>query len=159
MLRHATPDDFNILYAIYIEESVNPFLSFEPMSHAEFRSVFDEFMATREVYVYEYEGSVRAAMNVMRGKWRMAHVATLGTIAVHADTHSEGVGSALLSEMLAKLGSEGIKRVELAVDVDNPKAISFYESLGFQQEGVLRAYIKRADEEDYVDNVMMSLLL
>lgn len=43
--------------------------------------------------------------------------------------------------------------------MDNPIAISFYESLGFQQEGVLRAYIKRADEEDYVDNMMMSLLL
>lgn len=63
---------------------------------------------------------------------------------MHADSHSEGVGSAFLSDMLAKLGSEGIKRVDLTVDVDNPKAISFYEGMGFRQEGVLCAYIKRA---------------
>lgn len=60
---------------------------------------------------------------------------------------------------MALIGVHGPSRAELAVDVDNPIAISFYESLGFQQEGVLRAYIKRADEEDYVDNMMMSLLL
>lgn len=60
---------------------------------------------------------------------------------------------------MALIGVHGPSRAELAVDVDSPIAISFYESLGFQQEGVLRAYIKRADEEDYVDNMMMSLLL
>lgn len=159
MLRPATLDDFDVIYSIYMEESVNPFLSFEAMPRDEFGPLFQGFMRTREVYVYEYEGQVAAAMNVTRGQWRMAHVATLGSIAVHADSHSEGVGSAFLSDMLAKLGSEGIKRVELTVDVDNPKAMSFYEGMGFQREGVLRAYIKRAGAEGYVDDVMMSLLL
>ena len=158
-MRHATADDFEGIYALYMDSLINPYLVFDPMSPESFREVFDELVNEREFYVEEEDGKIVAALTVARGSYRMAHVASLGTIAVHLDAHGTGIGGAFLSEVLARLGSEGFRRVELTVDIDNPGAIRFYESLGFHSEGVLHGYIRRAGETKDIDNVMMAVLL
>lgn len=158
-MRRAEANDFDQIYMLYMDSTINPYLIFDPMSPEEFRPLFDELVLQGESYVYEELGSIAAALTVTRGRLRMRHMASLGTIAVHPETHGTGIGAAFLSEVLAMLASEGVRRVDLTVDADNPVAISFYESLGFFREGVLHDYVRRAGEEDYVDNLMMTILL
>ena len=43
-----------------------------------------------------------------------------------------GTGTALMQQLLSHLKAKGIKGVNLCVDADNPKAISFYEKKGFK---------------------------
>jgi putative acetyltransferase len=52
-----------------------------------------------------------------------------------------------------------IKRLELIVESDNPKAIKLYQKLGFDIEGTLRAYLKRDNADEPVDDYAMSILL
>jgi len=158
-IRRATPEDFDGIYALYMDSLINPYLIFDVMSPEAFRPVFDELMSERELHVYEEGGMVVAALTVTRGTLRMAHVASLGTIAVHLDAHGTGVGAAFLSNILAQLAADGIRRVELTVDSDNPGAIAFYEAMGFCREGVLHEYVKRSGEDGYVDNIMMATVL
>lgn len=159
LVRPATDEDFAGIYTLYMDSEINPYLVFDPMSPDAFRGVFDELLREREFYVYEEDGMIVAALTVTRGRLRMSHVASLGTIAVHLDAHGTGVGASLLSWVLARLAAEGVRRVDLTVDSDNPGAIAFYESMGFHREGVLHSYIRREGEAEDVDNVMMATLL
>lgn len=158
-VRRATPDDFDGIYALYMDGEINPYLIFDVMSPDAFRPLYGELLQEREFHVYEEDHMIVAALTVTRGTLRMSHVASLGTIAVHHDAHGTGVGAAFLSHILAALAQDGIRRVELTVDADNPGAIAFYESLGFCREGVLHDYVKRSGEEDHVDNIMMATIL
>jgi RimJ/RimL family protein N-acetyltransferase len=60
---------------------------------------------------------------------------------------------------LENMRQDGIRRVELMVEADNPRAFAFYRKLGFEQEGRLRAAYKRANELDFVDELLMARLL
>jgi len=159
VVRRARATDFEAVYSLYMDSGNNPYLIFDPMSPEDFRPVFEELMNDRELHVYEEGGMIVGALTVARGTLRMSHVATLGTIAVHHDSHGTGVGAAFLSQVLAQLASEGIHRVELTVDVDNPGAIAFYEGLGFCREGLMHDYVKRDGQDGYVDNFMMATVL
>lgn len=75
-----------------------------------------------------------------------------------------GVGSLVLmaremvEDALARLRAAGVKRVELFVETDNARAIRFYKRLGFEIEGTLRDFYKRASDAHYVDEHIMALL-
>ena len=159
VVRRARAADFDGVYSLYMDSGNNPYLIFDPMPPEDFRPVFEELMNGRELHVYEEGGMIVGALTVTRGTLRMSHVASLGTIAVHHDSHGTGVGAAFVSRILAELASEGIHRVELTVDVDNPGAIAFYENLGFCREGLMHDYVKRDGENGYVDNFMMATIL
>ncbi len=64
----------------------------------------------------------------------------------------------MMQDALARLQRAGITRIELTVEADNPRAITFYERLGFVHEGTQRAAYKRASDTGYVDELMYGLL-
>ena len=70
-----------------------------------------------------------------------------------------GVAGAMLEDAIARLRRAGVRRVELTVEADNPRAIAFYQRLGFMHEGTQRAAYKRAADDGYVDELMYGLLL
>jgi putative acetyltransferase len=87
---------------------------------------------------------------------RRAHVASVG-MAVHDAYAGRGAGRALLTALLDQADRwMNIKRVELTVWSDNARAISLYESVGFEREGLLRAYAWR--DGAYVDALTMARL-
>jgi putative acetyltransferase len=72
-----------------------------------------------------------------------AHGAELG-MAVHDAYHGRGVGSALLRALTESAdGALGLRRIELAVFVDNTPAIALYRKFGFVEEGRSRGYAMR----------------
>jgi putative acetyltransferase len=82
----------------------------------------------------------------------------LETLAIDPVEKGSGFAHAMIGEALECMRQEGVRRVELMVEADNPRALAFYRKLEFEQEGRLRAAYKRANQTDYVDELLMARL-
>jgi RimJ/RimL family protein N-acetyltransferase len=154
-----TEADFELVYSIYMEDSINPYMSFEKISEQAFRECFD-LMINRDVFVFYLENGVRVGIfSLDYGRWRKQHVATIGALAILPEHQEKGVASRMMPEVFDYLKALNIKRLELIVESDNPKAIRLYKKLGFEMEGTLRAYLKRDSDESPIDDYFMSILL
>jgi putative acetyltransferase len=65
----------------------------------------------------------------------------------------------MVSDGIARLVAEGVKRIELYVESDNAPGLRFYEKLGFEREGTLRKFYKRAGEAHCIDDHLLALLI
>jgi ribosomal protein S18 acetylase RimI-like enzyme len=157
--RLATLEDLPAVHRIYTHDEVAPFLGFDPVPLADFRPIYADLLATRSFYVAEREGQVRGFYRLNRQKGRSKHVVVIETLAIDPIEKSSGFAHAMIGEALENMRQDGIRRVELLVEADNPRAFAFYRKLGFEQEGRLRAAYKRANELDFVDELLMALLL
>ncbi len=85
-----------------------------------------------------------------------AHVFRL-TIAVHEGQQGQGVGRALMNELLRWARSNPrVEKVELQVRSSNLPAIELYRSLGFVEEGRKTRRLK-VGPNLYIDDVYMAL--
>jgi ribosomal protein S18 acetylase RimI-like enzyme len=85
-----------------------------------------------------------------------SHVVRL-TIAVHEGHQGQGVGRALMNELLRwARSSPHVEKVELQVRLSNVRAIALYRSLGFIEEGRKTRRLKIGPSE-YIDDVYMAL--
>ncbi|MGO8997021.1 MAG: N-acetyltransferase family protein [Polyangiaceae bacterium] len=85
-----------------------------------------------------------------------AHVFRL-TVAVHEGHQRQGVGRALMNELLRWARSDPrVEKVELQVRASNGPAIALYRSLGFVEEGRKTRRLKIGPKE-YVDDIYMAL--
>jgi len=157
--RAATPDDLVAVHAIYMHPEVVPYLGIDPVPLNEFKPVFDALLASNAFFVAPCDGCVHGFYRVNRQEGRARHVATLQTLAIAPAAKGSGLAPAMIEEALDCMRMDGIVRVELMLEVDNPRALAFYRKLGFEQEGVLRAAYKRSHESHYVDEILMSRLL
>jgi RimJ/RimL family protein N-acetyltransferase len=158
MHRLASLQDLDSVYAIYMQEEVIPFLGFDPMPRSDFVKVFEELIASRSFFVVERDGRVQGFYKTSRHEGRARHVAYLGTFAVTTEARGTGMAKSIVEEAIARLQSEGVTRVELMVEADNPRALQFYRKLGFELEGTMRAAYKRSGEDHYVDEHFMARL-
>ena len=159
MRRLATHQDLEAVFSIYMHEKVVPFLGYDPMALEEFRPIYKELVDSRSFYVYEAEGRVAGFYRATRYPGRVRHVACFGTLAVDPSLHGKGIALAMLNDAIARLQADGIKRIELYVESDNAPGLRFYQKLGFEHEGTLRKFYKRAGEAGYIDDHLLALLL
>ncbi len=68
---------------------------------------------------------------------RLGHVVTLDVAAEH---RREGIGNALLEELLRRFAAAFVDHVHLEVDVGNEAAVGFYERFGFRKRKRLPDY-------------------
>lgn len=153
--RLAVPDDLAAVHAIYMHPEVVPYLGIDPASLDDFRPVFDALLASRAFFVVPGASGLRGMYRVNRQDGRALHVATLQTLAVAPAERGTGIAKAMIEEAIECMRADGILRVELMLEVDNPRALAFYRKLGFEQEGVLRGAYKRSHETHYVDEILM----
>ncbi|CAF1304910.1 unnamed protein product [Rotaria sp. Silwood1] len=160
MLRLGTDNDFDALYPIYMHPVVNPYFSFEIMSKEEFLPIFNELTASGTLYVYENsDGQVAATCIAQRAERRCAHVVSLTTLATNPNFHRQGIGTKFMQELINELRKDQqIKRIELFAEADNEIALNFYKKLGFQLEGCLKGYFKRAQDNHYVDELVLAMV-
>ena len=156
-LRLGTTSDLDELFDIYMDEKINPFLNFEIMKKEEFRKIFDELMNSGELFVYECDNTIVATCIVLRQKRRANHVVSLGTLATNPKFQRQGIGTKFMRALINKVKADGIKRIDLCAEADNPIALNFYKKLGFQLEGILKKYFKRPNENQYIDEHMLVL--
>lgn len=94
-----------------------------------------------------------------RGARRRAGYGTVGLgITVHRDWRDRGVGTALMQGIIDwAWANPVVRRLELEVFSNNPRAIHLYEKLGFEHEGRRRrAFFK---DGGWLDSLLMGMLL
>ena len=157
--RNALTSDLQAVYEIFTDPSVISTMSFDPLSLDEFRPIFNDYLAPGTLYVWETDGRVIATCVVARHRMRLAHVAYIGSFALRSEYQNSGIGSHILGEIISDLKKQGVLRLELLVESDNPRAIHLYQKFGFEVEGKMRKLLKRSHEAQFVDDYLMSLLL
>jgi len=91
-------------------------------------------------------GELVGRLSVMRDNHpASAHVADLGLLVAAAHRRS-GVGTMLMAAAEQWASEHGVTKLELHVFPYNRPAISLYEKLGYQREGVRRAHYRRSDD-------------
>jgi RimJ/RimL family protein N-acetyltransferase len=92
--------------------------------------------------VASVDSTLVGLLNVMGSSIpRIRHSATIA-LGVRRSHWGQGIGSRLLEEALRWAPSAGLSRLELYVALDNARAASLYEKLGFRVEGRRsRAYV------------------
>jgi RimJ/RimL family protein N-acetyltransferase len=110
--------------------------------------------ANSVLLVGEDTGRIVALLGLLgRALPQEAHVGSVG-ISVHRDYRGRGLGTRLMRALFEWAPVHGIRRVEIEAFANNPRAIRFYESLGFVREGVRKGAIV-VDGED-VDVVCLA---
>ena len=155
-MRPVTKKDFDDIYEIYMDKSNNPYLLYEVSDKENFKPVFDGLLKRDAFLAYEIDNEVAGMCACDYGVARTSHVAGLGTLAFKPKFHGKGYAQSFIEEILKNLISKGFKRIDLWVEADNLKAQKFYQKLGFQEEARIPKYYKRANSEEYVDEIIMS---
>ena len=155
-MRIATEQDFDAVYSIYMEDAVNPYMRYEIMPKEEFGPAYEEFMRRDAFWVYEHDHKVIGMCSSNFGCARTAHVAELGTLAMAESYHGTGHSEKFMEEILTALREKGFKRIDLWAEADNLRALKFYEKMGFHQDARIPRYFKRANDNDYVDEIILS---
>lgn len=87
---------------------------------------------------------------------RLRHRVNLG-ISVRQPYHNQGIGHRLMTALIERARSHGVRTIELDVRVDNDAAIHLYRSLGFVEEGIKTGAFHAGGR--YHDVVLMALHL
>ena len=157
-IRHAEPDDYPALAAIYAQPRAAAGTLQIPLQSAEvWRQRLGAMAPLDRILVAVVGGEVvgnlglHPATNVRR-----AHVAGIG-MAVRDDAQGQGVGAALVKAAVDLADNWlNLHRLELTVWIDNAVARRLYERHGFVLEGTHRAYAFRHGR--YVDAHAMARL-
>ncbi len=86
------------------------------------------------------------------GMYSAADEGYIYNIAVRTEYRSNGVGTALLKNLLEYSGRHGLSFLSLEVRISNVNAIKFYEKLGFKELGIRKNFYDFPKE----DAVIMS---
>jgi len=102
------------------------------------------------------DGRIVGTAHLARGKGRRSHVGDIG-MCVHDDFHGRGIGTRLMAVLIDAADNWlNLRRLELAVFVDNAPAIALYKRFGFAVEGTRRTAAFR--DGAFVDDHMMARL-
>jgi RimJ/RimL family protein N-acetyltransferase len=158
--RPIVSSDLDVLHSIYMDPANNPFLSYEPMTVAEFGPIFEELVRSGCTHLFEEGTEVVGTFSLrLQDHHRSSHVAILGSFAMHPSFRGRGFGARAIEAIVSFARSKGVRRLELLVETDNPRAIRFYEKHGFVREGILRGAVRRASDDHDTDELAMARLL
>ncbi|GAA2147220.1 ribosomal protein S18-alanine N-acetyltransferase [Arthrobacter humicola] len=105
---------------------------------------------TRRYLVAEFHGRIVGYAGLMC----IEPISDVQTIAVVPEQEGKGIGSALLTELIAESRVRGAQDVLLEVRADNPRAQQLYRRFGFEQIHIRPRYYR-----DGVDALIMRLQL
>jgi ribosomal protein S18 acetylase RimI-like enzyme len=144
------------VHAIYMHSEVVPYLGIDPVSLEGFEPYYAGLIANGTFYVVPREGGVRGFYRATRQPGRSRHVVILTTLAIGPSEKGSGLAAAMIDEAIELMRAQGVLRVELTLEADNQRALTFYRKLGFEQEGRLKKAYKRAGEPDFLDELVMA---
>jgi ribosomal protein S18 acetylase RimI-like enzyme len=158
MLRKGKPKDYDALFAIYMDPTVTPHMVFDATTKKQFAPIFKGLTEFDTLYVYQNPDFELAATCIVCGNETPSeHCVEITTFAVNPKFHHQGVGTKFLTEIINEIRKdEDIKRIELTVTADNEIGLKFFEKQGFEVEGTLKKYLRRGDEEHFVDGMALA---
>ncbi|HPF18071.1 MAG: ribosomal protein S18-alanine N-acetyltransferase [Eubacteriales bacterium] len=93
--------------------------------------------------VGEIEGRIVASA----GLWLIVDQGHIINVAVHPDFRRQGIGKALIAEMLRRTEPEGVVSYTLEVRTSNRAAIALYLEFGFCPAGIRKNYYENPAED------------
>ncbi|MGZ8541933.1 MAG: N-acetyltransferase family protein [Chitinophagaceae bacterium] len=157
--RLASPEDFENIYELYMEESANPYLTYDPVSKQDFSVIYDQLLETKTVFIVENEGRIIATYRLIPKTARQAHTVYLGSFTIRRDFQGKGFGKKILVHIRDYAAGHHKIRIELTVDVNNAAAIALYKKAGFEVEGTVRKSYRLSATNEYYDEYLMAVLL
>jgi L-phenylalanine/L-methionine N-acetyltransferase len=158
MVRQATLNDFEFIYSLYFHPQVNSFLLYEMMDKPTFQPIYEELMSKNIKFIFEENGQPVGMFKLYAHTYRSAHIGYLGGLAIHPNFSGKGYGVKMMKEILALGKEKGFLRIELSTATTNTRAITLYEKLGFEREGILKKYTHLKSENRFLDELMMAYL-
>lgn len=97
-------------------------------------------------YVLEDEGYIIGYIGV----WIMYEQSQITTIGVDPQYQRQGLGKAMMETVIDIAKQQDCEVMSLEVRISNEKAISLYQSLGFQNVGIRKNYYQDNHEDAYL---------
>ncbi len=157
--RLASQQDFESIYDMYMEESANPYLTYDPMNKEDFKKIYTGLLKTETLFVAENEGTIISTYRLIPKTDRQAHTVYLGSFTIKKDFQGKGFGKRILEDVKAYASKQDKVRIELTVDVNNTAAIALYKKTGFDTEGRVRKSYTLAATNEFYDEYLMAVLL
>ena len=157
--RLSSPQDFESIYDLYMEESANPYLTYDPMGKHNFTVIYKQLLKTETVFVVENEGETIATYRLIPKTDRQAHTIYLGSFTIKKDFQGKGFGKTIMEYIKAHALEQHKIRIELTVDINNAGAIALYKKSGFDVEGLVRKSYRLSSTNEYYDEYLMAVLL
>ena len=160
MIRIATIQDINFFYELYMHPAINPYLLYEPMGIAAFKPIFTDLVQKALIFIFLNEEKLPVGMfKLVPHTYRSAHIVYLGGVAVHPKWAGKGYGFLMMKAIIDYAKQQGFLRIELSVAVQNLKAISLYEKVGFEKEGTLKKYTYLQEKNTFIDEILMAYIM
>lgn len=143
--RRAKPDDFDVLYDLWMQDHINPFMSFELVSKEAFKPIFESMYQGSDIYVIEDNGQVVAVRRMVFGADDHAHTAEFASFGVHKDHLRKGYGELFYQFFIDKIRIErpDITRIEISQETDNDPAFRLAKKMGFNVEAIFPDWLPR----------------
>lgn len=136
ILRPATLDDLAAVSAIYnhyVQRSTCTYQT-EPESLADRRAWFDAHDAEHPVIVAERAGIVVGWASLSRYNPREGYRRTVdNSVYVHHDAHGQGIGLALLTDLIERAKALGHHAIIAMISADQAPSVALHERLGFKK--------------------------
>jgi ribosomal protein S18 acetylase RimI-like enzyme len=155
-LERATKEDFDQVYEILMHEDVNMFMNYPVLEKAEFQEIWLDIFPRLNLWKEE-DLKILGLAVITKGTYRIKHIAYIDKFAINQSLKNRGLGTIFFREIIDSLKKEGFSKIELGVEVDNIRAISFYKKFGFEVEGIRKKLLNR--EGDFIDNYFMAKML
>ena len=153
-IRHIEPSDNEGIFEIYSFPSVTENTSQLPYLNSEKVNYIFNNPDDYTLVAILNEKVVGHVTLFLTNKVRDRHAASLA-IAVHPDTHGQGIGKALMLEAINQADNWlNLVRLELEVHSDNLAASALYKKMGFELEGEKRLSTFKAGK--YINMLLMS---
>ena len=137
-------------------EAVNPFMNYPVLSKDDFPEIWRDIF--NRLHLWKDEDELLGLVVISKGTHRIKHIAYLDKLAINQSLEQrKGLGTIFFKEIISSLEAEGFNKIELSVEVDNKRTISFYEKFGFTIEGTRKKLLNRAG--DFIDNYFMAKML
>ena len=157
--RLAISDDIDFVYEMYMEESSNPYLTYDPMPRVAFAGIYSNLVGSHTLFVVESGGMVISTYRLIPKTDRQSHTFYLGSFTIRKDQQGRGLGKQVLDHIKTYALERQKSRIELTVDINNTAAIQLYKKAGFLVEGVIRNSYRRSDTNQFYDEYLMGILL
>lgn len=132
-IRPCSPDEASALLALWKQADATP----SATDNAEaIQRVVQESSAC--VLVTEADGQLVGSIIGTFDGWR----GNIYRLAVHPDYRRLGIARAMLAEIHIRLKNKGAKRITALVEKDHPRAIEFWQGVGYQLDHRMVRYIQ-----------------
>ena len=155
IIEKAQETDFDKVHEILMHKDVNPFMNYPILSKDDFKEVWREIFS--RLYLWKENTEILGIVVITKGTHRVKHIAYIDILATNQSLRRGGVGTAFFNKVIESLAAEGFIKIELSVEVDNDRAVTFYKKMGFVIEGVRKKSLNR--EGKFIDNYFMAKML